>query len=70
MGDGIELNAARTVAVDRHYFWKPINDETPKGVKLQLINKRGGGIAVYGVLDSTNRFHFDHWAPLPVFDKT
>lgn len=60
-------NADKTVAIDREYHWRPINDETPRGVKLQLIDKKSN-VAQYGRLGTTNDF-FTHWAPLPTFKK-
>lgn len=61
-----EINAAKTVAVDREYYWQPINT-CPKGVKVQLVNK-GYGVAVYGQYTPKEKF-WTHWAPLPVFRK-
>lgn len=50
-----ELNADRTVAVDREYYWQPIGT-CPRGVKVQLLGK--GGVAVYGNY-SANDFFLD-----------
>lgn len=61
-----EINAAKTVAVDREYYWQPI-DTCPTGVKVQLVNK-GYGVAVYGQYRPKEKF-WTHWAPLPVFRK-
>lgn len=46
--------------------WKPINQQTPRNCKLQLIN-RAAGVACYGVL-GLNPGHWTHWAPLPTFE--
>lgn len=46
--------------------WIPIDGNTPRGTKLQLINKKAR-VAVYGVLGPRDDF-FTHWHPLPVFD--
>lgn len=59
------LNTEKTVAIDREYHWIPIDNDTPRGVKLQLINKRDN-VAVYGVVHSTGT-HWTHWAPVPTF---
>lgn len=59
------LNNARTVAIDPEYHWREINKDTPRSVKIQLVNK-AAGVAVYGVYTDT---YFTHWAPLPTFKK-
>lgn len=46
--------------------WIPIDETTPRGTKLQLINKEAR-VAVYGLLGTHEGF-FTHWHPLPVFD--
>lgn len=61
------LNGEKTVAIDPEYHWREIDKDTPRGVKLQLINK-SAGVAHYGALISSDR-HFTHWAPLPTFRK-
>ena len=35
------INSASTVAVATDYFWQPIDTNTPRGVKLQLLGKGG-----------------------------
>lgn len=62
-----EINSNRTAAIDRNTKWIPIDENTPRGVKLQLISK-GNGVALYAVYSPTNRF-FTHYYPLPTFDK-
>lgn len=62
------LNADKTVAIDRNYHWQPIDDNTPRGVKLQVINIHAG-VATYSVV-LTNNVHWTHWAPLPTFDDS
>ena len=54
--------------VDTKYHWRPITADTPRGVKLQLVNKPAG-VAVYGKLGTGNDF-WTHWAPLPTFERT
>lgn len=51
-----------SVAVDHDYYWLPIDKDTPRGVKLQLLNT--GGVAVYGHYDGKDTF-WQAWAPLP-----
>lgn len=50
------------ICVDTNYFWRPIDDLTPRYVKLQLLSK--GGIAMHGVLQKKQDF-YTHWTPLP-----
>ena len=57
-----KLNTDRSVAVDQDYFWKRIDKDTPRGVKLQLLTQ--GGIAVHGHWDGQTSF-YTHWTPLP-----
>ena len=59
------LNTAKTVAVSTQQLWIPIDKNTPRGVKLQLINKEYG-VAAYGRLTSHNDY-YTHWAPLPAW---
>ncbi len=51
--------------VDMHYYWRPIDAATPRGTKMQLIN-RAAGVATLGALGS-DPGHWTHWAPLPTF---
>lgn len=55
----IDSTGAAAVATD--YYWIPIDKDTPRGVKLQLLGQ--GGVAQY------SSYHGDpfwtHWAPLP-----
>ncbi len=56
------LNSSSTVAVAVDYYWQPIDTNTPRGVKLQLLGK--GGVAVYGTWNGKDTF-YTHWAPVP-----
>ncbi len=55
------INSTHTAAVATDYYWIPIDEHTPRGVKLQLLGQ--GGVAQY------SNYHGDafwsHWAPLP-----
>ena len=55
------INSTHTAAVATDYYWIPIDANTPRGVKLQLLGQ--GGVAQY------SNYHGDafwsHWAPLP-----
>jgi len=56
------LNTLRTVAVAIDVYWIPIDEKTPRCVKLQLLSI--GGVAQYGVLQQDTSF-YTHWCPLP-----
>jgi hypothetical protein len=66
MTGNFELSKDQSVAVATDYFWKRIDDDTPHGVKLQLLGI--GGVAAYGQWDGKNRF-WTHYAPLPRMPK-
>jgi len=55
------INATHTAAVATDYYWIPIDANTPRGVKLQLLGK--GGVAQYSNYHG-DRF-WSHWEPLP-----
>ena len=50
------------VAVDQEYFWRRIDEDTPRNVKVQLLGI--GGVGVYGTYDGKNKF-WRGWAPMP-----
>jgi hypothetical protein len=56
------LNSTKTVAVATDTYWMPIDKDTPRSVKLQLLSI--GGVAQYSVLQADTSF-FTHWCPLP-----
>ena len=56
-----KLNGDKTVAVSTDSYWIPINESTPRGVKLQLLGK--GGIAAYSTYHHGE--FWTHWAALP-----
>ena len=58
------LDSEGATVVDRGVFWMEIDKDTPRSLKLQLINK-DYGVAYYGTPDK----HATHWAPLPVFKR-
>lgn len=57
------INTEKTVAVAEDYYWQEIDENTPRGVKVQLLNL--GGVAVYGHWQPSYKGSFTHWAPLP-----
>lgn len=61
----VQLNSAGTVAVDRKYYWQPL-ETCPRGVKVQLLGR--GGVAVYGQYDGKEKW-WSAWAPLPTQRK-
>jgi hypothetical protein len=61
-----KLDSTGAAAVDHNYFWLPIDEHTPRNVKVQLIGK--SGVAMYGTYNGRDTFH-THWAPLPKFRK-
>ena len=56
------LNSTKTVAVATDTFWMPIDKDTPRSVKLQLLSI--GGVAQYGNLQADTSF-YTHWCPVP-----
>ena len=63
----VKLTQDGAAAVDQTYFWRPIDKDTPRGTKLQLIH-RPSGVAVHGPLFTNDTF-WTHWTPLPSFKK-
>lgn len=59
------INNDRTAAVSDVQSWLPIDSETPKGVKIQLLTS--GGVATYGHYHGEK--FWKGWAPLPKIDK-
>jgi hypothetical protein len=56
------LNSTKTVAVATDVYWMPIDKDTPRSAKLQLLTI--GGIATYGNLQADTSF-YTHWCPVP-----
>ena len=56
------LNSTKTVAVATDVYWMPIDKDTPRSAKLQLLSI--GGVAQYGTFGSDSTF-FTHWCPVP-----
>jgi hypothetical protein len=48
-------------------MWKPITKSTPRGTRLQLIN-RGAGVPVYGSVALHEDF-FTHYCEIPTFEE-
>jgi hypothetical protein len=60
----ITINNTRTAAVNQSLPWLPINQHTPVGVKLLLINRRLG-VATIGNYQRGN--DWTHWQGMPKF---
>lgn len=58
-----KLNTEKTVAVSTDVYWEPINESTPRGVKLMLINRQAN-VAKLGMWDGKDTF-WTHFATLP-----
>lgn len=55
------INTDKTVAVATDVYWIPVDHNTPRGVKLQLLG--AGGVATYGIYHGDS--FFTHWQALP-----
>lgn len=63
-----KLTADGAAAVNTATKWIPIDGDTPRGVKLQLIARHISGVAQYGIYYPGTDF-FTHWFPLPTFNE-
>ncbi len=61
-----KLNTDKTALVATDHYWIPIDDKTPLGVKLLLINKVAG-VAVLG--QYVKNAYWTHYSALPMFKK-
>lgn len=59
------INNDRTAAVSDTQAWLPIDSDTPRGVKIQLLTS--GGVATYAHYQGEEFWR--GWAPLPKIDK-
>jgi hypothetical protein len=60
-----KLDSTETTAVATEFYWLPINNDTPRGVKVLLLGR--GGVASLGHYHhkpGESEF-WTHWAPLP-----
>ena len=59
-----KLDSTFTTAVAQDYFWMPIDDQTPTGVKILLLGR--SGVATMGHYERLPGTQFwQYWAPLP-----
>lgn len=56
------------VAVSTGAYWVPIDEHTPRNVKVQAINRDWCGVAQYAEIRNNERW-YTHWAPVPKFRK-
>jgi hypothetical protein len=58
------LDSTRTTVVADNYYWIPINEHTPTGVKVLLLGRLGvETMGHYEALPGTQ--FWTHWAALP-----
>lgn len=62
-GGDVRISKDGSTAIDPDYYWRPIDANTPRGVKLQLLTE--GGIAIYGQINGKGDDGLTDWAPLP-----
>ena len=62
-----KLSSDGAAVVAPEFNWLPIDERTPRGVSMLLINK-ASGVLQKGQYTSDETF-FDHWAPNPTFKK-
>lgn len=60
-----KLDSTETTAVAAEFYWIPIDNDTPRGVKVLLLGR--GGVASLGHYHHKpgESIFFTHWAPLP-----
>jgi hypothetical protein len=64
MEQKFRLDSTRTAVVSNDYYWIPINENTPTGVKVLLLGR--SGVATMGHYEHTPGTQFwQFWAPLP-----
>ena len=61
---GHKLDSTKAAVVADNYYWIPINENTPQGVKILLLGR--SGVATMGHYENQPGSQFwTHWAPLP-----
>lgn len=55
-----------TVAVSTTMYWLPIDDDTPRNVKVLAINREKSGVAIQAEI-RVGEAWFTHWFPMPRF---
>lgn len=62
----ISIDSTEAALVSKENYWRPIDKDTPIGVKLLVINKPSG-VLTSTVLGSREPF-FTHYYPVPSFN--
>ena len=57
----VKTTSDGAAVVDTEYFWIPVDKDTPRAAKLQLLGK--GGVAIYANYNGDS--FWTHWCPLP-----
>ncbi len=64
MEQKFRLDSTRTAVVSTDYYWIPIDEHTPTGVKVLLLGR--SGVATMGHYEALPGTQFwTHWAALP-----
>jgi hypothetical protein len=64
MENKFRLDSTQTAVVADDYYWIPIDQDTPTGVKVLLLGR--SGVATMGHYEPLPGTQFwTHWAPLP-----
>ncbi len=64
MENKFRLDSTRTTVVSNDYYWIPIDEHTPTGVKVLLLGR--SGVATMGHYEALPGTQFwTHWAALP-----
>lgn len=58
------INSTRTAVVSRDVYWMPIDESTPRNVKVLAINRYECGVAQIAEIRNKENW-FTHWFPLP-----
>ena len=59
------LDSTFTAAVAQDYFWMPIDDQTPQGVKVLLLGRSGVATMGQYIYRTGETQFWQYWAPLP-----
>ena len=61
------LSSDGAAVVTPQAHWLPIDNKTPRGVKMMLISE-AAGVASIGIHLASGTY-YTHWHPLPVFQR-
>jgi len=60
----IKINNSKTAAVNQSVYWIPVDANTPKGVRILLINSKNGVATIGRICIGDD---WTHWQGLPKF---